>query len=166
MPQRVNHNQEIPKIAQAIREYKLTHKTQKQCAAEFGIPYKLFSYYYLNGFKKNQKVGGGLIPDETPYQKKAKGRANNYEVILVGGDGSTQEQPQFQPPPVSHQYVEPPKQKIVPKKPATSATISINGDVNFLQKKNSPINPSINEKIKSATILKNGKKHVNLDGFI
>lgn len=110
MPLRGNHIHDLPKIALAIKEYKTTHQTQKECAAKHGIPYKVFSYYFLNGFKKNQKVGGGLIPEETPYQKKAKGRANNYDVIIVGDENAdaVPPTPQFHPPPVNHTYIPPP----------------------------------------------------------
>lgn len=48
------HRDDMPTIAKAIHEYKTTPKTQKVCAAEFGVPFKVFSYYYLHGFKGNK----------------------------------------------------------------------------------------------------------------
>lgn len=83
------HNFDLPIIAKAIEEYKTSCKTQKQCAAEFNIPIKVFSYYFLNGFKKHEKLaqmngGGDAGIAKTPgaYQKKAKQRPN-YCVELL-----------------------------------------------------------------------------------
>lgn len=172
MTTRVKHNMDLPKIAQAIQEYKTTHKTQRQCAAEFGITYKLFSYYYLNGFKKNQKVGGGLIPEETPYQKKAKQRANNYEVMIVGSDNKPKQQdiPQLPPAPVSHQlttsYIKPLTEKPISSK-SISSVKQYSEYKTETQRGGASIDNSISGKIKAASsVSKSGKKHVDLDPFI
>lgn len=98
MSKRTRHNLDLPKIAKAIQEYKTTNKTQTQCAEEAGINVKLFSYYYLNGFKKSVKVGSdgtGEVPKDIPYQKKAKGRPNNYDEILIVND--TEQKPSHGP---------------------------------------------------------------------
>lgn len=166
MTTRVRHNLELPIIARAIQEYKTTHKTQRECAAEYGISYKLFSYYYLNGFKKNQKVGGELIPEETAYQKKAKQRANNYNIVLLGGNTDNNKHqlpmpPQLSPAPVSHQY------PVLPNKSSSKdkATISVKSNTKAIVKPQQ--NNSIKDQMKAATkITKDGKKHLNLDGFI
>jgi hypothetical protein len=175
MSTRINHAHDLPLIAKAIQEYKTTHQTQKECAVKHNIPYKVFSYYFLNGFKKNQKVGGGLIPEETPYQKKAKGRVNNYEVILVGGDNPTPQQkfqqPHFQSSPVSHQYNTPPSQTIKPSPVIPSYTqpkTVVKKQVQIISSKpithvNSTM-ASIKEKLNAATtVSKDGKKRVDLD---
>ena len=168
MSRRNSHMHDLPTIAKAIQEYKTTYQTQKECADKFGIPYKVFSYYFLNGFKKNQKVGGGLIPEETPYQKKSKTRANNYyDVVLVGKENVNQPplQPQIHPPPVNHNYVEQPNKNI--------PQISIKQNISTSSSSNLPISSdknktlsSIREKFNAATIVKDGKKKIDLNGFI
>lgn len=165
MSNRSNHIHDLPKIAKAIQEYKTTHQTQKECAAKYGIPYKVFSYYFLNGFKKNQKVGGGLIPEETPYQKKAKGRANNYDIILVGGENPAPQQVQFQPPPVSHQYIAPPPtQRSAKPPPEIKKMPSTTTTGRSIAPVSSHTLSSVREKFNAAlTVGKNGKKHFDID---
>lgn len=155
MTTRVKHNMDLPKIALAIQEYKTTPKTQRQCAAEFGIPYKLFSYYYLNGFKKNQKVGGAMIPTETQYKKKSKQRQNNYDVILVGGNVQNQSIPNEQ-----HVHID------NTKRPHDFPAQDMQSQSHRTKQKSTvtqSVSPRITDKIKAATIIKNGKKHVDLD---
>ena len=170
MSHRTNHIHNLPLIAKAIQEYKTTHQTQKECAAKYGIPYKVFSYYFLNGFKKNQKVGGGLIPEETPYQKKAKGRVNNYDVILVGGENPAP-LPQFQPPPVNHTYMAPVKsfgtanvkQQYIQPKAEVKKQLSTTSSV----KRNTHVGGHLavaKSKLDAATTIgQNGKKHIDID---
>jgi hypothetical protein len=78
------HNNDLPLIASAIKEYQTTTKTQKQCADQFGISQKLFSYYYLNGFKKAEKKGGSIIPNDSKPAgvRRSKLRDNNYNIVL------------------------------------------------------------------------------------
>ena len=45
MSSRARHNVEYTQIAKAIQDYKTSHKTQKECAKDANIPYKVFSYY-------------------------------------------------------------------------------------------------------------------------
>jgi hypothetical protein len=179
MSSRKNHIHDLPLIAKAIQEYKTTHQTQKECAAKYGIPYKVFSYYFLNGFKKNQKVGGGLIPEETAYQKKAKQRVNNYDIVLLGGNNVPVQQqlplpPQLPPQPVSHQYQAPPMSQQQVKssvKPSSKdyASISVAGGSKSMAKphQNTSTHMTIKDKMKAATMVgKDGKKRLDLDGFI
>jgi len=167
MSNRTRHNAEIPTIARAIQEYKTTTKTQPECAKEFGIPIKVFSYYYLNGFKKNQRVGGGLIPDETPHQRKSKNRDNNYEVVLVGAGNQskpishTPPQPSTQSTkPISHTPQSPPQPSPQPTKPISKPVIK-NDQKQIIN------NASIAHKINNATtVSKTGKVHVDLSQFL
>jgi hypothetical protein len=82
------HNNDLPIIAQAIKEYQTTTKTQKQCAEQFGVPLKLFSYYYLNGFKKAEKKGGNIIPNDSKPAgvRRSKLRDNNYNIVLENSE--------------------------------------------------------------------------------
>lgn len=81
---RKKYNLELPKIAAAIQEYKTSCKTQKQCATEFGIPYKVFSYYFINGFKKHMNISNenpNQISNQT-YQKKTKQKPNQLNQLI------------------------------------------------------------------------------------
>lgn len=84
---RKKHNRDIPNIARAIEKYQNSDLTQAECAKEFGISVKVFSYYYLNGFKKKQF----LLDDnnEPIFVKKSKMRSNNYNDVLSGGSNIT-----------------------------------------------------------------------------
>ena len=95
MSYRRKHNLELPTIAQAIDEYRTSSKTQKECADEYGIPIKVFSYYYLNGFKKTHKMNGGnnimginnnaIQNGSTGIKRKTKSRDVRYDVEIIKG---------------------------------------------------------------------------------
>jgi hypothetical protein len=85
MPIRKNHYQELPLIARAIQEYKTSGLTQKEAAAKYNIPYKVFSYYYLNGFSKNKNKDPSYLP-EVKYEKKSKLRQQNYDIEIVSSN--------------------------------------------------------------------------------
>lgn len=166
MTNRSRHNAEIPVIARAIQEYKTTHKTQRQCAEEFGIPYKVFSYYYLYGFKKNQKVGGTLIPEDDlqPHVRKSKLRQNNYDIVLVGGNNEQQQiqhpvQRQLPPKPVSHTV---PVQQYNNQRSVSET--SRNQVSNIPQRSYPQMN--VKEKLNAATTIKDGGKHIDLSQFL
>lgn len=157
MTSRTQHNNEIPVIAKAIQEYKTTHKTQRQCAEEFNIPYKVFSYYYLYGFKKNQKVGGTLIPedDQQPHIRKSKLRQNNYDIVLVGGKEQQPQQQQIYSKPISHV---PPTQQ----RPMSESTRKPQSQ--FSQQLYPTMN--VKDKLTAATTIKDGSKHIDLGQFL
>ena len=168
--QRQKHNLDLPRIAKAIQEYKTTNKTQKQCADDAGITVKLFSYYYLNGFKKSQKLAGGnfhsndantnsVIKEDAPqpnikYERKAKLRDNNYEIVLVGEQTETNK-----PSGGSRQIAQ---QKIMQNN-TTNTT-------NFANPTNATGvigNQSIRNKLAAATTVSStGVKKVNLSAFM
>lgn len=162
---RTRHNLELPTIAAAIQEYKTSHSTQKECAAKYGVPIKVFSYYYLNGFKKNQKVGGTLLPndDMQPHVRKSKLRENNYNVVLTGGYEQTQQQitnpnlsrPQIPPKPISHELHPIPQVSVSSKHPSEKHIVS-----------QPNIQQNIKDKINAATTIRSGSKHIDLDQFL
>jgi hypothetical protein len=164
------HNLELPIIAQAIEEYRNSCMTQKQCAEKYNIPIKVFSYYFLNGFKKRERMAGtgtaGIqTTQSTSHKPKAKQR-ENYLVELIPAQNQTQ-QIQTNPqvtiaPPTLQQPIQQPQQP---------QHLQKHYHHNTIQKP--VITPSvtpmieINKKLKNATSVKpNGTKRINLDTFI
>ena len=179
--QRQKHNLDLPRIAKAIQEYKTTNKTQKQCADDADITVKLFSYYYLNGFKKSQKMDGGNfhsndpgtnetvkeggVPPNMKYEKKAKLRNNNYaEVVLMGEQPNTDNKHILPPqhagtaPQQKLVYQQPVYQQPVYQPPVYQQPV-----YQPLLIKPAPADPVIKKQITAATtVLSNGIKKVDL----
>jgi hypothetical protein len=146
MPPRKNHYQELPLIAKSIQEYKTSGLTQKEAAAKYNIPYKVFSYYYLNGFSKNKQKDASYLP-EVQYEKKSKLRQQNYDIEIVPSNlsGGGMQQP-IAPQPIP----------VIIQKPQISQP-----------KQNANIPSTIKEKLNAASrVSSSGKKVVDLSGFI
>ena len=147
MPLRKNHYQELPIIAKAIQEYKTSGLTQKEAAAKYSIPYKVFSYYYLNGFSKNKQKETSYLP-EVQYEKKSKLRQQNYDIEIVPTNHEL-------PANLSGGSIQPvePKPVIIQKLPQPKP-------VEIIPK-------TIKEKLNAASrVSSSGKKVVDLSGFI
>lgn len=150
MPQRKNHYQELPVIAKAIQDYKTSGLTQKEAAAKYGIPYKVFSYYYLNGFSKSKKKDVSYLP-EVQYEKKSKLRQQNYDIEIVPANNIHELPPNLAGG--SQQQIPP---QPIPK-PVSKLPI----------KSNETIPKTITEKLNAASrVSASGKKVVDLSQFI
>jgi len=146
MPPRKNHYQELPLIAKSIQEYKTSGLTQKEAAAKYNIPYKVFSYYYLNGFSKNKQKDASYLP-EVQYEKKSKLRQQNYDIEIVPSNlsGGGMQQP-IAPQPIP----------VIIQKPQISQP-----------KQNANIPSTIKDKLNAASrVSSSGKKVVDLSSFI
>lgn len=159
---RVSHNLEIPNIARAIEEYKVSYMTQKQCAEKFNIPIKVFSYYFLNGFKKINKIraSGGGTTSVQPTPPIGKHNAKQHEKLIVELlPGNSNHENNESHPAVSPQISLAPIQKSINR---TNPIHPANKKKNY-----SPQSTELDEKMKLATHTKsNGTKKIDLNMFI